>query len=179
MAGAIIHGYANLKLNLGKFFCTVSEKKVNKWHLNGEINKFLRIRMNPASQQTISIEELFKQHNEIAERPFQTSEEFAENVFPLLVTILSRRGIALTPEQLLGYYVTADLLTLLQAAVAGSGEKRDLVNAVKEACKQNASGGPSTPNAPSGPAPIVSTPAPEPKTDETKPQHSSNLTVVT
>lgn len=130
-ADAIIHGYSELKMAIPNALI-VSEKKLKKMHNKGEINMFQPIRINKTTLDTIPVAILVQDYNKTVVTPFVTSEEFKNNVRPLLASVLQEEGIALTPKQLLVYYVGMDLATTAKNVISCASDRSELLNQLKE-----------------------------------------------
>ena len=128
----------------------INEAKVKDMHLKGEINLYATI---PISGSVTTIENVIKEYNSDIKGAFAVSEEFKENVRPLLTRILQKKGIGLTDEEMLAYYVVMDLVQKGQIFVQLMKQKKDTLNELKEISKNLRTTG----------SPTASTEQPKPK----------------
>ncbi len=135
-ATAFVDAYAEAKM-IFPTLIAISERKLKKLDKAGEIDLEMLIRVSRTSTQQITLLAYVKQFNEKITTPFKTSEEFKENVIPLLAEILKKKGIALSPEQLLMYYVGMDMMGTIKAAVIAAGERREMLDNLKELTEMN------------------------------------------
>lgn len=132
MVYTLVNLYAQGKLKAGAWAGCVSERKLEKLHFSGEINKYQLVHLNPdAPHEKISIEQFIQKWNEKSIAPFQTSQEFVDSVIPLLTAILKRKGAVATPEQQLLGLVIIDLLGFLMAVKNSISDKKDMLNMLR------------------------------------------------
>ena len=169
MATAAIYGYAQGKLMLGELTACISDRTVNKMHLEGKIDKMMKIRESRSSPNVKTIQQLFRDYNSQQLAPFQTSEDFYNNIHPPLTRILSKKGYAMTDEQLVLYYLGLDLVNTGRAAFGAMQSRKELIQNIQELCKMQPSG-PVSADVPGGPAPVAqqNTPPPPPAPDPAK-----------
>lgn len=85
----------------------VSEKKLDKLQAEGEIN--LNAVIDYDYGKKIRAGDFFKEYNEQQEGLLSVTQEFKEEVTPVLVRVLSKRGIGMTDEQTLMYMFGKDI----------------------------------------------------------------------
>jgi hypothetical protein len=95
-----IHTLANKGLQ-------VSEKKLNKLQQEGEIN--LNALIDYEYGKRMSAGEFFEEYNRQVEGVLVVTEEFKEEVTPVLERVLEKRGIGLTDEQTLMFMFGKDI----------------------------------------------------------------------
>lgn len=94
------HGLANNGLK-------ISERKLNQLQAEGEIN--LNAMISYEYGKTIRAGEFFQLYNQQVSNVLTVSEEFKEEVTPVLERVLAKRGIGLTDEQYLIYAFGKDI----------------------------------------------------------------------
>lgn len=168
-ATAFVHAYAGAKM-LFPTLIAISERKLKKLEKAGEIDLGMQFRESRQSPRMITILEFVNNFNDTLTKPFETSEEFKENVIPLLTEILKKKGVALTPEQLLMYYVGEDLIATIKNAINASIDRREMLDHLKEltaASRSAAPVTPVTPDVPGQPPVAAAQQAPPPAADAT------------
>ena len=85
----------------------VSEKKLNKLQAEGEINLNAMIDYDYGKKMRAG--EFFVEYNNQVKNILTVSDEFKEEVTPVLERVLAKRGIGLTDEQLLMYMFGKDI----------------------------------------------------------------------
>lgn len=97
-AKMIIHGYEWMH-QLGNKWLKVSDKKLAKLQADGEINLNAMIDYDYGKQ--ISARNFFNEYNSQVENLLVVSQEFKDEVTPILERVLSKRGIGMTDENML------------------------------------------------------------------------------
>ena len=100
-----VYGYVH---QLPEVFAKINESMANEAHLKGEINLYAVITFPDGRKSTI--ESIIQEYNSEITGAFQLSETFKENVRPYLIRILLKKGIGLTDEEMIAYYVVMDLV---------------------------------------------------------------------
>jgi len=119
-----LHGAANK-------YVQVSEKKLNRLQEAGEINLNAMISYDYGKEMRAG--QFFKEYNSQVSNMFVVSDEFKEEVTPLLTKVFAKKGIGMTDEQKLGFLIAKDLGT---KAIMFFQQKRtvnDMINSIKEA----------------------------------------------
>lgn len=112
LAKIAIDTYAELKsfANKGLQF---PEKKLTKLVAEGDINMSIPIPFD--LDQTITVADFVREHNESTKNTFRVSPEFRKEVTPVLERVLEKRGAGLTDEQTLIYLFGKDIaITTIQ-----------------------------------------------------------------
>lgn len=94
------HGFANNGLK-------ISERKLNQLQAEGEIN--LNAMISYEYGTTMRAGEFFQVYNQQVTNVLTVSDEFKEEVTPVLERVLAKRGIGLTDEQYLMYLFGKDI----------------------------------------------------------------------
>jgi hypothetical protein len=94
------HDFANKGLQ-------VSEKKLNKLQAEGEINLNAMIDYDYGKKMRAG--EFFQEYNKQVEGILKVSDEFKQEVTPVLERVLAKRGIGMTDEQFLIYLFGKDI----------------------------------------------------------------------
>jgi len=84
-----------------------NEDKIRVLHNKGDINLSARITLPDNTNPTL--EDFIKQYNYGMEGSFTVSQEFKDEVMPLLTRILKKKGVGLTDEEQLAFLVVMDL----------------------------------------------------------------------
>jgi len=161
-ADAVINGYEWLH-GLGNNMLKISEKKLNKLQADGEIN--LQVMIEYDYGHKITAGEFIKEYNEQVSGLLTVSEEFKEEIKPLLVEEFEDRGVGLTRMQRIGFIVLKDLAAKGFMFVQQMQQTRHMVEVIKEATISQYAPQQSTPP-PSTPMPQQSTPSPAPPMPE-------------
>ena len=106
MATLILQGYEWMH-ELGNKGLTVSEKKLNKLQSQGEIN--LNAMIDYDFGMKMRAGEFFKEYNQQVGSILKVSDEFKEEVRPVLERVLAKRGVGMTDEQLLMFMFGKDI----------------------------------------------------------------------
>lgn len=114
-------------------FSKVNEGKAKDMHLKGDINLYARINFPDGTAKTV--ENVIKEYNSDISGAFTVSEEFKDNVRPILTRILKKKGVGLTDEEMLAYYVVMDLVQKGQIFFQLMKQKKSLIDELKEVSK--------------------------------------------
>ena len=145
-ADMIIGAYVTVT-GMGYKVVEISEKKLIKMEQNGEIDLRTPIPISPNNNRKTTILDITRQHNERLKPTFETSPETIAAAKPVLVSILKKKGVALSPEHQLMYIVGMDLFGKGVALFQGLQVSKELLNTMKEVCaNQKASNVVNTPN---------------------------------
>jgi cell division septation protein DedD len=141
----------------------ISESKLDRLIAEGEINPSITLQTEDGA---VPIKQFAEGYNESMKTAFGVSDEFKENIKPPLIRIFKKRGIGMTDEQLVGYYLLTDLGTKGVQAVM----LRKTTNSILDQLKQNTlaikeQSAPKTKTVePTPPPAFTSTPTPPPVT---------------
>ena len=109
VADVVIDGYCRLTNAMGSL-ATISESKLEREFAEGNINPNIELPIDEYGN-TVKIRDYVKEFNETSKEAFETTDEFKEKVKAPLVRIFKKRGVGMTDEQLVGYYVVTDIAT--------------------------------------------------------------------
>jgi hypothetical protein len=110
-------------------FSKFNERKIKDLHIKGEINLYATIPLNGSVS---TIEQVIKEYNSDITGVFTVSNEFKDNVRPILTRILQKRGVGLTDEEMLAYYVVMDLVQKGQIFFQLMKQKKETLDQLKE-----------------------------------------------
>lgn len=119
-----IHGAANK-------YVQVSEKKLDRLQDAGEINLNAMISYDYGKEMRAG--QFFKEYNSQVSNMFVVSDQFKEEVTPLLTKVLAKRGVGMTDEQKLGFLFAKDLGTKVIMFFQQKRTINDMINSIKEA----------------------------------------------
>lgn len=108
----------------------ISEAKLDRLIAEGEINPAITLQTEDGA---VPIKQFAVGYNESMQSAFGVSEEFKENITPPLIRIFKKRGVGMTDEQLVAYYLVTDLGTKGVQAVM----LRKTTNSILDQLKQN------------------------------------------
>jgi hypothetical protein len=155
LAGMILDGYGMLHM-LANRGLMVSEKKLIKMQQEGEIN--LNVEIPYEYNKKIRAGEFFQEYNNQAENLLSVSDEFKEEVTPVLKKVLQKRGLGLTPEQQLMYMFGKDIAGKAVMFVSMKSQLNQMIEVIKDAT----TGGMPIPQTAPQPTPTPPPPAEEP-----------------
>ena len=156
MAKMIIQGYSWAH-DLANKGLMISERKLNKLQEEGEIN--LQAMIDYDFGRKMRAGEFFQEWNSQIMKDggvLQVSEEFKEEVTPVLERVLAKRGIGLTDEQMLMYMFGKDIAAKGLIFFQMKGQMNYMIQSIK-----NATVGQYAPPPP--PPPQQSQPQPQPE----------------
>ena len=153
---------ANVWANKGMVF---NEKKLNKLAQEGEVDFSIRIPLDYASNQTVTLSEFVNDFNSQQKDSLVVSKEFKEEVTPILERVLKKRGIGATDEQMLIFMFGKDIAVKGSMFFAARSQMNEIVGMMKEMTQQMKGGDfssqmntPPPPTQPSNPQPFASEP---------------------
>lgn len=123
----ILHALANRGL-------MVSEKKLIKLQQKGEIDLNAQIQYDYG--QTMSAGEFFQEYNKQAETALTLSNEFREEVKPVLSKVLAKKGLGLTDEQKLIFLFAKDAGQKAIIAISMRSQLNQMIEVIKMATTQ-------------------------------------------
>lgn len=129
-AALILQGYewAHDLANKGLM---VSERKLNKLQAEGEIN--LNAMIDYDYGKKIRAGEFFQEYNKQVDGILKVTEEFKEEVKPVLERVLAKRGIGLTDEQYLIYLFGKDIAAKSMIFFQQKAQLNYMIESIKEA----------------------------------------------
>jgi hypothetical protein len=153
MAKLILQGYEFMH-TMGNKFVQVSEKKLNKMQSEGEIN--LNAMIDYDYGKKIRAGEFFQEYNNQVKDLLTVSQEFKDEVTPILTRVLAKRGIAMTDEQLLVALFAKDAIAKVYLIIQQKQVTNQMLATIKEVTtSQYAQAAPTPPHPPQ---PIVEEP---------------------
>lgn len=129
-AALILQGYewAHDLANKGLM---VSERKLNKLQAEGEIN--LNAMIDYDYGKKIRAGEFFQEYNKQVDGILKVTDEFKEEVKPVLERVLAKRGIGLTDEQYLIYLFGKDIAAKSMIFFQQKAQLNYMIESIKEA----------------------------------------------
>jgi hypothetical protein len=159
-AKMILQGYSWMH-DLANKGLVISEKKLNKLQNDGEIN--LNAMIDYDYGRKMRAGEFFREWNDQINKDgglLQVTDEFKEEVTPVLERVLAKRGIGMTDEQMLIYMFGKDIAAKGLIFFQMKGQMNSMIASIKEATT-NAYAQASAPPPPQPPTPQEPTPQPE------------------
>lgn len=130
MAKLILQGYEWMH-DLGNKGLKISEKKLNKLQADGEMNLNAMIDYDYGKKMRAG--EFFKEYNNQVEGILKVSDEFKEEVTPVLERVLSKRGVGMTDEQLLMFMFGKDIAAKSMMFFQQKQQLNFMIQSIKEA----------------------------------------------
>ncbi len=130
MAKMIMQGYewAHTLANNG---LKVSEKKLHKLQAQGDMNLNAMIDYEYGKQ--IRAGDFFEEYNNQTKDLLKVTDEFKEEVTPVLERVLAKRGIGLTDEQLLMFMFGKDIATKSVLFFQQKAQVNSMIQSIREA----------------------------------------------
>lgn len=155
MTKLVLQGYEWMH-DLGNKALQVSEKKLSKMQANGEIN--LNAMIDYDYGKKIRAGEFFREYNNQNKDLLQVSQEFKDEVTPVMERVFAKRGIGLTDEQLLMFIFAKDIAGKTMIFFQQKAQLNMMIASIKEATT-----GAYAQQAPPPPPPPPPTTQPEPE----------------
>jgi len=133
LAKTMVDAYEKIIPPIFKLASKTSEKKMSELSMKGDID--FTILLETPDSGKVTAKEYVDGINNQADQLFNISDEFKENIMPPLTRILAKKEMGMTDEQLLAYYVGADLIQKTQAAYQLRGYMKDTLDFFKETTK--------------------------------------------
>jgi hypothetical protein len=130
MATIVLQGYEWLH-DLGNKALTISEKKLAKLQEAGEINLNAMIDYDYGRQMRAG--DFFKEYNAQVGNSLKVSDEFKEEVRPVLERVLAKRGVGMTDEQLLMFMFGKDIAAKGLMFVQQKQQQNYMIQSIREA----------------------------------------------
>ena len=130
MAKLILQGYEWIH-DLGNKGLKVSEKKLNKLQAEGEMNLNAMIDYDYGKKMRAG--DFFKEYNYQVEGILKVSDEFKEEVTPVLERVLAKRGVGMTDEQLLMFMFGKDIAAKSMMFFQQKQQLNFMIQSIKEA----------------------------------------------
>ena len=130
MAKLLLNGYEWMH-QLANKGLQVSEKKLTKLQAEGEINLNAMIDYDYGKQMRAG--DFFKDYNEQVGDVLKVTDEFKEEVTPVLERVLAKRGVGMTDEQLLMFMFGKDIATKSMIFFQQKTQLNYMIQSIKEA----------------------------------------------
>jgi len=130
-ANAVLDGYSWL-WSKASVLIKISNSRVKKLEEKGLIDTSAKI---PFGRDEIKIREAIRQYNEMGGNPFEVTEEFKDEVRPVLARVLAKKGIGMTDEQYLLYLFGKDIAEKLIIFKELWKQRNDYINAMIDGYK--------------------------------------------
>lgn len=130
MAKMLLDGYSWMH-TMGNKALVVSEKKLNKLQSEGELN--LNAMIDYDYGKKIPAGEFFREYNQQVGQVLTVSDEFKEEVTPVLERVLAKRGVGMTDEQLLMFMFGKDIAMKSLIFVQQKSQLNQMIQSIKEA----------------------------------------------
>jgi hypothetical protein len=130
MATIVLQGYEWLH-DLGNKALTISEKKLAKLQEAGEINLNVMIDYDYGKQMRSG--DFFKEYNAQVGNSLKVSDEFKEEVKPVLERVLAKRGVGMTDEQLLMFMFGKDIAAKSLMFFQQKQQQNYMIQSIREA----------------------------------------------
>lgn len=166
-AKMIIHGYEWMH-QLGNKWIQVSDKKLAKLQAAGEINLNAMIDYDYGKQ--ISAREFFQEYNTQVENLLTVSQEFKDEVTPVLERVLSKRGIGMTDENMLLVLFGKDIAVKSMLIFQQKAVVKNMIENIKMASMMNQAPQPSPQPQQAQQSQPAPAPEPEPQLRKRKPK---------
>jgi hypothetical protein len=131
IADVVIDGYSRLKKGMGSL-SSISENKLEREFAEGNINPNIELPIDENGN-TASIREFVKEFNETSKEAFDTPEDFKDKLKAPLIRVFKKRGVGMTDEQLILYYVGTDFAT---AGITAFGLRKSADGILKQLREQ-------------------------------------------
>jgi hypothetical protein len=131
VANMIMQVYEGLNhlANQGMVF---NEKKLNKLAQEGEVDFSIRVPINYTTNETITAAEFINDFNSQQKNALKVTQEFKDEVTPILERVLRKRGIGMTDEQMLVFLFGKDIALKGQQFIVARQQMGDIISMLKE-----------------------------------------------
>lgn len=133
VANMIMTGYKFLN-NMADSKLLFDPKKIQKLEIAGELN--LGISVPISSTDSISAGEFINEFNEQSKGTITVSKEFEDEVMPVLIEVLEKRGVGMSTEQYLAYLVGKDIAVKGFMVMQSLSVKKEMLTMLKELSSQ-------------------------------------------
>lgn len=130
-ANMILDGYSTVWSYANKLV-KISDSKIRQLERKGVIDTNTQI---PLGNDRIRLIDAVRQFNNLGGNPFIVSEEFKDEVRPILARVLAKKGIGMTDEQYLIYIFGKDIAEKLIIFKDLFKQRNDFINALIDGCK--------------------------------------------
>ena len=158
MADLILVGYGRLH-DFANYGLQIDAKKLNKMHKDGKINLNAMVEYDIGSE--MPARDFFQEYNKEMQGFFKLDDEFVEDVKPVLVRVLAKKGIGMTDENYLLFKLAEDAGTKAFMFIQQKRQIGEMLKVIGEATtSKNAN--------PAPPPPPMPEATPEPQQQATK-----------
>jgi hypothetical protein len=130
MAGMIMTSYKWMNTFADGKLC-FDEKRIKKMELSGELN--LSVPIPISANEVITAGDFIEEFNEQSKGTIVVTQEFEDEVMPVLTEVLEKRGIGLTAEQQLMYLFGKDIAVKGFMVMQSLSVKKEMLVMLKEA----------------------------------------------
>lgn len=127
-----VNSYADSKLQF-------DERKLNKLQMEGELDLSIPFPFN--QQVNMTAGEMIEEYNQQTKDTIYVSDKFEQETTPVLIKVLSKRGIGMSDEQYLAFLFGKDMLYKTFQINQSLSIKKDILNQLKELTAAYKSGG--------------------------------------
>lgn len=110
----------------------VSEKRLKKMEKNGEINLRIPLVESESNPTPTTVKDVVAKFNATAGKGYELTPEFVEAVMPPLTREFAKNGVGMSDTQLLYFLFGQDIVTKGITIVKGMGDRKDLIEQLKE-----------------------------------------------
>ena len=129
MAKAILMGYEYIH-KYPSDWVKISDKKILALQMKGELNPSLVIQ---SDEYNGTVRNAINNFNDISSGAFTVSREFKEDVTPILIRVLEKRGMGMTDENMLIFLFGQDIFTKAMKLRDMVKQKNDFIEIMKKA----------------------------------------------
>ena len=129
VANMIMSGYKFLN-NFADSKLLFDEKKIKKLEIAGELN--LNVSVPISANDSISAGDFINEFNEQSRGTITVSKEFEDEVMPVLIEVLEKRGVGMSTEQYLAYLIGKDIAVKGFMVMQSLSVKKEMLNMLKE-----------------------------------------------
>mgnify|MGYP006921333998 CR=1 FL=1 len=130
-ANVILHGYSSI-WGYANNLLKVSDRKIRRLEKEGKIESSSYIQFG---EERLRVIDAFRRYNAMGHNPFTVSEEFKDEVRPILARVLAKKGIGMTDEQQLYYLFGKDIAEKAMMFWDGWKQRNDFINVIHESCQ--------------------------------------------
>ena len=145
---------------LGNKFLQISPKRLQRMEENGEIN--LQAMIDYDVNHRITAAEFIEQYNQQVSNVLTVSDEFKEEIKPLLVELFMKKGVKISHETRIMVVIGKDLAAKMFIMFQHKQQTKMIIQAVKDASANQMP----SPQAPPPPPPPPTNPEPEAKPEK-------------
>ena len=129
-AEMVLSLYGGLKAAAPKLII-ITERRLKKMEKEGLINLSVPLQKSPNDPSRVSILDLVKQFNASVAEGYTVTQEFKDQVRPVLIRVLRKKGIGLTDEQFLIFAFGQDLIQTAFHLIDGYRQRNEVIDQLK------------------------------------------------